>query len=135
MPTIMADHNAEGHLQFLLSIWMSPDWIELWTNAECEVGSFERLSIPDNESDAVIWELCQTYDILLLTCHRNADGEDSLEAVIRRVGTPSSLPVFTIADPDRLMRDRDYAERVAARLIEYVIDLDNFRGTGRIYVP
>ena len=54
MPTIMADHNAEGHLQFLLSIWMSPDWIELWTNAECEVGSFERLSIPDNESDAVI---------------------------------------------------------------------------------
>lgn len=135
MPTIMADHNAEGHLQVLLSIWMSADWNEFWTNANCEIGSFERLAISEYESDAVIWELCQTQGILLVTCNRNADDDDSLEAVIRRVGTPISLPVFTISDPDRLMRDRDYAERVAARLIEYIYDLENMRGTGRLYLP
>ena len=43
--------------------------------------------------------------------------------------------VVTIADPDRLMRDRDYAERAAAQLLEYLLDLENLRGAGRLYIP
>jgi hypothetical protein len=58
-----------------------------------------------------------------------------LEEVIQRLGTSTSLPVFTIADPDRLIRDRDYAERTAVRLLEYIDDLENMRGTGRLFVP
>jgi hypothetical protein len=135
MPTLVADHNAEGHLQVLLSIWTKPDWTSFWNAAHCDIGNSESLAISHNESDEVIWKLCQTRGILLLTCNRNDDGDDSLEAVIRRSGTPTSLPVFTIADPDRVMREREYAERVAARLIEYIYDLDNMRGTGRLYVP
>ena len=45
------------------------------------------------------------------------------------------LPVLTIADPDRVMIDRDYAEDVSARVLEYLIDLDKLRGAGRLYVP
>ena len=135
MLTIMADHNVEGHLKVLLSVWMSSDWNEFWTETECQIESFENLEIPDNESDAVIWELCQERGILLITGNRNADGEDSLEAVIQRAGTPHSLPVLTISDPDRLMSDHEYAERVAARLIENIRDVDNLRGTGRLYLP
>ncbi len=45
------------------------------------------------------------------------------------------LPVITIGDPDRLLRDRDYAQRVAAQLLEFLLDLENLRGTGQLYVP
>jgi hypothetical protein len=43
--------------------------------------------------------------------------------------------VLTIADPDRLMRDRDYAERTAVQLLEFLLDLENLRGAGRLYGP
>jgi hypothetical protein len=33
------------------------------------------------------------------------------------------------------MRDREYAEHVAARLLQYLQDLDRLRGAGRLYVP
>lgn len=45
MPTIMADHDVEGHLQVLLSICLSPQWIDLWTEAQCSVETFERLGL------------------------------------------------------------------------------------------
>jgi hypothetical protein len=135
MPTIMADLNADGHLEVLIDIWTTPDWSPFWTSAHCDIESFDKLAIPETASDETIWHLCQDHGILLLTCNRNCDGDDSLEAVIRRCGTALSLPVFTIADPDRVIDNRDYAERVAARLIEYLYDLENLRGTGRLYVP
>jgi hypothetical protein len=30
---------------------------------------------------------------------------------------------------------RDYAERVVVQILEYLLELDNFRGVGRLYVP
>ncbi len=118
MPKIMADHNVEGHLQVLMTIWSSPEWDDLWTGLSCEIESFERLAIPTNVADTELWEACQQNEIVLVTGNRNADGENSLEVAINQFGTSRSLPVLTIADPDRLMRERDYAERVAAQLLE-----------------
>jgi hypothetical protein len=135
MPTIMADHDVEGHLQVLLKVWSSPDWNELWAETFCDIESFDRLGIPANASDDVIWQLCQEREIVLITGNRNAEGNESLEATIRRAGTPRSLPVLTIGDPDRLMRNRHYAEQVAARVYDYLRVLDNLRGTGRLYLP
>lgn len=43
--------------------------------------------------------------------------------------------MLTIADPDELVRNRDYAERVAARLLEYLYALEDLRGAGRLYLP
>jgi hypothetical protein len=57
-----------------------------------------------------------------------------LEATIRNENRPDSLPVITIADTDRVLQDRLYAEMVAERLLENLIALDDFRGAGRIYV-
>jgi len=65
--------------------------------------------------------------------NRNAEGDDSLEAAINRLGTPQSLPVLTIADPDWLMKDRDYAERAAVQLLESLMALDNLRSAGRFW--
>ena len=49
--------------------------------------------------------------------------------------TPVSLPVFTLAGDQRVLRDRLYAEAVADRLLEFLFDMDSYRGTGRLYLP
>ena len=72
---------------------------------------------------------------MLVTANRNADDSDSLEAVIRRENRPDSLPIITLASPQRVLEDRVHAEIVAERLLEKLISIDDFRGTGRIYVP
>jgi hypothetical protein len=135
MLKIMADHNVEGHLQVLINVWSSPEWGDVWTAMSCEIESFERLGIPHDTPDTELWQLCQRYEIVLVTGNRNAEGDESLEAAIKTLLSPQSLPVLTIGDPDRLVRDRDYAERAAAQLLEYLLDLENLRGTGRLYVP
>lgn len=135
MPTIMADHDVEGHLNVLQDIWLSPGWIEAWTEARGEIATFERLGLEESATDAEIWQLCQELGIVLITGNRNAEGEDSLENTIRCLGTRQSLPVLTIGDPDRLMRDPHYAEDVAAQTLDYVRDIEKMRGAGRLYVP
>jgi hypothetical protein len=57
------------------------------------------------------------------------------DVIIRTEGLPESLPVITLANPQRLLRDRSYAESVAERLLDDLMDIDRFRGAGRIYVP
>jgi hypothetical protein len=101
----------------------------------CNVESFERLGIDENAPDAQVWQLCQQRDIVLITGNRNAQGDDSLEMTIRHHAASHHLPVFTISDPGRLMRDRKYAEHVAASLIEHLEKLENLRGAGRLYLP
>jgi hypothetical protein len=135
MPTIMADHDVEGHLEVLLRIWLSPDWRESWADVSCNIESFERLGIGEDASDMEIWLSCQRRAIVLITGNRNAQGDDSLERTIRRNLEPHHLPVFTISDPNRLMRDGDYAEDVAVSLIEHLERLDSLRGAGRLYLP
>jgi hypothetical protein len=41
----------------------------------------------------------------------------------------------TLADADRILDERAYAERAVVKLLEYLLDIDNYLGTGRLYVP
>ena len=34
-----------------------------------------------------------------------------------------------------LLSSREYAERVATRLLEVLLDVEQYRGTGRLYLP
>jgi hypothetical protein len=34
-----------------------------------------------------------------------------------------------------LLRSRTYADRVVAQLLDYLLDIDRVRGTGRLYLP
>jgi hypothetical protein len=135
MAGIMADHNIEGHFVVLLNVWTSSTWASLWESLALEVESSERLGIPYDASDRELWQVCQQRDIVLITANRNDEGPHSLEATIRDLNEPSSLPIFTIADPELVLVSQDYAERVAIQVVEYLMDLDNFRGTGRLFVP
>ena len=99
------------------------------------VESFATLGLSPNISDAALWQFCQTRQIILLTGNRNHDGPESLEAVLQVATTPRSLPVMTISEPRRVLNSSAYAYRVVERLIEYLLDIEDLRGTRRLYPP
>lgn len=135
MPAIMADHDVEGQVQVLLRLLTSAEWHEVWQELAVRIESFAHLGVSANSSDAELWRICQAQQIILITGNRNRAGPEALEAVMARYNTPTSLPVLTIGDPRRVLSSRTYAERVVTRLLEYLLDLENFRGTGRLDLP
>jgi tRNA pseudouridine-54 N-methylase len=135
MTAIMADHDSEGHVQVLLRVLTSAAWIDIWHELAIDVESFASLRLPTNTSDTVLWQLCQAQQIILITGNRNKVGSQALESVIERENTPTSLPVLTIGMPSRVLSSQSYAERVVIRLLEILLDLEPYRGTGRLYLP
>jgi len=135
MRGILADINVGAQVRALLSIWTSDTWREFWHALGLATETFPNLGLPYDAPDLVIWTTCQREGLVLITGNRNDDGPDSLEAAIRDENSPESLPVFTIADTNRVLGDREYAQRVAERLIDYLMRIDEVRGVGRIYVP
>ena len=135
MRGILADINVGKQRRAILAIWASETWLDLWNALGLSVFSFPMLGLNYNASDALIWTTCQREELVLITGNRNKRGPDSLESIIQRENQADSLRVITIADPDRVLRDRLYAEQVAERLLEKLIAIDDFRGAGGIYVP
>ena len=131
----MADHDIEGQVRVLLRLLTSAAWFEIWHELAIRVESFASLELTENTSDAALWQFCQTWQIILITGNRNRAGPEALEAVIARNNTPTSLPVLTIGTPPRVLSSREYAERVATRLLEVLLDVEQYRGTGRLYLP
>lgn len=113
----------------------SREWADVWASLACQIDSFEGLGVPHETIDSELWQLCQEQGIVLITGNRNADGPTSLEVTIRAFRTDKSLPVITISDPDRLLRDQNYVQTAAAKLLEHLWDLERLRGTGRLYIP
>jgi len=132
---ILADANCEGHLALLLRLFHQNWRQEVWEFLRLAQVSFADLGLPPGASDREVWEVCQREQVVLVTANRNDEGPESLESTIQQHNTPQSLPVFTLANDQRVLRDRQYAETVADRLIEALFDIDSYRGTGRIYLP
>jgi hypothetical protein len=135
MRGILADTNLREHQSALMAIWTSDAWRDLWDGLGLVVENFRTLGLSHNARDAIVWRTCQREELILMTANRNQRGPDSLEAVILSEYQPDSLPVITIADTYRVLQDRLYAETVAERLLDYLMRIDEVRGTGRIYVP
>lgn len=131
MRGILADINIGLQRDALVAIWTSDVWRDLWYELGLVIQTFPALSLASDASDAVIWRLCQREGLVLITANRNKHGPDSLEAVI----WAENQPVITVANADRVLRDRRYAERVAERRFDYLMRINEVRGTGRIYVP
>ena len=72
--------------------------------------------------------------MMLLTYNRNMRDTDSLEQTIREENTPTALPVITIGRVERL-REKSYRERCVVRLVEIGLEREQYRGTGRIFIP
>jgi hypothetical protein len=132
---LLADANVEGHVARLSSLMQSDYWRELWEYLEIRILTVRAVGLAPNDSDAAVWQLCQQQQMYLLTNNRNDDGPDSLAATIRARSRPASLPVFTFADADEILRDTAYAERVIESLFDHLLRIEALRGTGRLYLP
>jgi predicted nuclease of predicted toxin-antitoxin system len=135
MRGILADINVREHQRALMETWTSDAWRDLWDGLGLIVETFRTLGLSHNERDAIIWRICQREELVLMTANRSRRGPDFLEAAILSEYQPDILPVITIANTDRVVQDRLYAEKVAERLLDYLMRIDEVRGVGRIYVP
>ena len=112
-----------------------PNWIEFWQALAIPLLSFNDAGLNDEMPDNELWRLCQKSEWILITGNRNQHGPTSLEETIRNENTPMSLPVITIGSPRLLMNSAEYVERVSGKLLEFLEDIANLRGSGRQYVP
>jgi len=96
--------------------------------------TFADVGLPADSDDRVVWRFAQAKRMLLLTANRNAKGEDSLERVMREENTPTSLPIITIGDSERLS-EYGYRESCVERLLEIVFDIQDYLGVGRLFIP
>ncbi len=135
MRGILADVNIEGQVFILLTALESPSWRGVWGPLQLPLRTFAELGLSANLSDDLVWQRCQQDQLVLITGNRNRSGADSLEATLRSQNTPQALPVLTVSDPTRILHSRDYTLAVVERLLTYLIDIDNYRGTGRLYLP
>jgi hypothetical protein len=113
----------------------SENWREFWTYLSTPILAFEEVGLKDNAPDDTVWRLCQQSEWVLITGNRNSRGPDSLEETIRRENHSECLPVITIGDPNQVMTSSLYVERVTEKLLEYLLQIENLRGTGRLFVP
>lgn len=134
MLNLLADNNDAGHLDFLVRLIQSHD-PDVGQTLDVRLHTFESLQLPRDASDRLLWHTCQRADIILITANRNADGQDSLESIVQLETTNDTLPIITLANPERLMADRQYAEMVAERFLERLFDIEAYRGVGRIFLP
>ena len=135
MKGLLADVNDGKQVRVLLMLLQEEPRAEFWKHLGLIVPTFADLGLHPRSTDLDVWCKCQAEELLLITANRNDDGPDSLEATIRTYTTPQSLPVFTLADANRILNERSYAELVADRLLEYLYDMDHLKGSGRLYLP
>jgi hypothetical protein len=132
---ILADNDSIGQVRRLVALLESDEWHELWEALNLSVLTIAELGLAPNTPDAQVWRICQEKGLVLITSNRNSDSADSLELTIRAENQSDSLPVFTLADPGKVRNNKNYADDVAATLLEYLHDIDKLRGTGRLYLP
>jgi hypothetical protein len=122
-------------VETLVQIMQSESWADFWADLGLALKRFDDVGLTPAASDKEIWVTCQAQQLILITDNRNYDSPDSLEATIRQHNQPHSLPVFTISDIKKVLNSRAYAERVVESLYDYLMRIDEVRGTGRLYLP
>ena len=133
MQIILSDHNCEGQASALFEqLKRDGGWLQL---VPMRLEIFSNIGLPNSAPDDEVWERCQEDGYILLTGNRStSDGQVSLELQIRELVTPASLPVLTIGNLKRVIPDVSYRRRCAIRMAEIVDDLENYRGTMRLFI-
>src|SRR5262245_2826606 len=131
---LLADNDVGGAVTALRYILEGREWGPYTALLDIHFTSFDEVGLRRDAPDPLVWQTCQRLSAVLLTANR-AGGENSLDEVIRAHAGAGTLPVVTIADPQRLVRDRAYAESAAVWLLDYLDRMDSLLGTGRLFIP
>lgn len=127
----LVDYNLDGYALVFLGILAKSGWLDL---ISVRFVTFREVGLAMDSSDRLVWRFARERQMIILTANRNMKGEESLEQVLREENTTDSFPVITIGDLARL-DEFDYRERCVERLIEIVLDIENYMGTGRLFIP
>jgi hypothetical protein len=132
---ILADNDVRGQVEYLVALMQAEPWQEFWQDLRLAVFRLEDFTLLPTTTDRTVWERCQAEAVILITGNRTMSGSDSLEATIRERNSADSLPVFTIADAQRVATSKAYAEELVESLLDYLQRIETLRGTGRLYLP
>lgn len=127
----LVDYNLDGYAAVLFSILTKRGWLEFFS---IQFVTFREAGLLMDSSDRIVWNYAQAHQMMILTANRNMKGEDSLEQVMREENISTSFPIITIGDLTRL-DESDYRERCVDRLVEIVLELENYMGVGRLFIP
>jgi hypothetical protein len=128
---MLIDHNIEGFASLLFGVLAKEGWVEL---LQLRFVYFSDTFLPLDSDDATVWQYAQREGAILLTSNRNRADDTSLQATIERDNHPGALPVLTLSHPERLWSPA-YRVRVALKIVEILLYLETYRGTGRLFVP
>jgi hypothetical protein len=131
---ILTDNDVVGAVRVFRRILASSEWVGLTATLELEFIELKDVELPADAPDVAVWQRSQEVGALLITGNRSS-GEDSLDQTIAEQGSPESLPVLTIGDPRRVIRDPVYARECALSLLDFVDRIETLRGTGRLFIP
>lgn len=131
MIKVMLDNDLAGHIGAFRDSAVRDGWGDLCL---IEFISLADAGLALDATDRVIWHYCQENGVILLTGNRNEKAPDSLESTIKENNTSESLPVVTVADPQRLGKS-EYRSQCLESLFEITLDINNYLGTARIYIP
>ncbi|MBW4513784.1 MAG: DUF5615 family PIN-like protein [Timaviella obliquedivisa GSE-PSE-MK23-08B] len=127
----LVDYNLDGYAAVLFGILMQRGWLEFFP---IQFVTFRDVGLPMDIDDRAVWNYAQANQMMILTANRNMKGEDSLEQVMREENGSASFPIITVADLTRL-DETEYRERCVDRLVEIVLELENYMGVGRLFIP
>jgi hypothetical protein len=128
----LIDHNLKGHALVFFGAIASQGWLDI---LPIRFVTFAEIELSIDSNDRAVWRLAQKNQMILLTANRSMKGKDSLEQVMREESTPTSLPVITVSNSERLLNDSEYRGRCIESLIEIVLDIDSYLGARRIFIP
>ncbi|NJL88657.1 MAG: DUF5615 family PIN-like protein [Coleofasciculaceae cyanobacterium SM2_1_6] len=127
----LVDYNLSGYAVVFLGILTKRGWLEFFS---IQFLTFREIGLSMDSSDREVWNYAQVNQMIIITANRNMKGQDSLEQIMREYNNATSFPIVTIGDLDRL-DESEYRERCVDRLIEIVLELDNYMGVGRLFIP
>ena len=128
----LVDHNLEGHALLLSGNIANLGWLDL---LEIRFITFEEIGLSVASDDRVVWRFAQTNNMILLTANRSMKGKNSLEKVMREENTSTSLPVVTIGNADRVLSNSNYRNLCVDQLSKIIFDIDDYRGSRRLFIP
>jgi hypothetical protein len=131
---ILADNDVGGAVAALRRILESVEWATFSVMLDLRFIEFTDVGLARDASDPLVWHTCQEVGAVLITGNR-ASGDSSLEHTIREQAGADSLPVVTIGDPQRVIRDPAYAQECAISLLDVLDRIEMLRGTRRLFIP